>query len=78
MALTTQQAEAYKSFLTENADLFASDENSIVEPMSDASFKKGLECGSLSLSNLNCLLLGSFLNSSYAIKESNLLQNSTL
>ena len=70
MALTTQQAEAYKSFLTENADLFASDENSIVEPMSDASFKKGLECGSLSLSNLNYLLLGSFLNSSYAIKES--------
>ena len=69
MALTQQEIETYKSFLSENSNLFASDENSIVDIMSEDSFKKGLECGNLSLSNLNYLILGAFLNSYEAISE---------
>ena len=69
MALTTQEIEDYKEFLEHNATLFASDNNSIVDVMSESSFKRGLECGNLSLSNLNFLLLGAFLSSSDALND---------
>ena len=70
MALTQVETDAYKLFLIENSALFASNADSIVDVMNEDSFKSGLQCGNLSLSNLNYLLLGAFLNSSQAITES--------
>ena len=71
MALTQAQIQAILSGINPaDMDGFASNPNSVISTMTAEEFKKGLECGTLSLEDLNYLFLYGFLATQKSLEVS--------